>query len=249
MAYHAKAAWYYDFFADKTDLPFIRRMMLRFGGPVLDLATGTGRVALDLAGAGLEVVGVDNSRHMLEVAQAKLDRQGPSVKERLELVEGDMADLPLRRSFKSAIIAGGSFAHLLSSRDQLGCLKSVANLLEPGGKLVLDLIPPDRELVNGGTQVGRSINVDGDVSLLRTIHWRSDLNLQRVWYTTIYEKYRGNVLQERVLEESVISLLFPREVQLLLEQAGFSVEEILGDTAGGSFNSSSRRLIIMGVKK
>ena len=243
-----KAALYYDYFAAKEDIPFFRRLMLRLGGPVLDLGSGTGPIALDLGSAGLDVVGVDSSHHMLNVARSKWDKYSPSVKERVKFIEGDMMDFPLELKFATALIARGSFEQLLSTDEQLRCLANVAKLLEVGGKLVLDLCPPTEELIRGGTSIGRSIAVDGDISLVRTVHIRTDLNTQRCNTTIIYEQYKGNVLTEQVLEETATSLLLPREALLLLRHSRFSVEEVYGDTAGGSFNANSRRLIVVASK-
>lgn len=248
MAYSEKAARYYDYFASKDDLPFFRRLFLRLGGPVLDVGTGTGRVAVDLANAGLEVLGVDKSSYMLDVAREKLERQAPKVREKLAFIEDDMVNIVLERKFASILIGGGSFAHLLSSNEQLRCLRSMYKLLTAEGRLVLDLIPPSMDLLRGGTAVGRAVTVDGGITLLRTIHSRCNLNSQRCLYTIIYEQYKGGVLVERVLEESATSLLFPREALLLLAHAGYTQEHCWGDTSGSGFRPSSRRMIIIAKK-
>lgn len=247
--YHKKAALYYDYFAGKDDLPFFRRLLLRLGGPVLDLGCGTGTLALNLARAGLDVVGVDNSPYMLDIAREKHGQACPSVKERVKFVEGDMVTFPWESKFATVLIARGSFGHLLNTGEQLNCLENAAKLLEDGGKIVLDLYPPSLNLLQGGTSVGRSVAVDGNVNLLRTVHTSCDLNNQRCRLTIIYEQFKDCVLQERVLEESSTSLLFPREVMLLLRVGGYTIEEVFGDTGGGSFNASSRRMIVVAGKE
>lgn len=248
MASSPKAARYYDYFTSKDDLPFFRRLFLKLGGPVLDVGTGTGRVALDLANAGLEVLGVDKSAHMLDVARDKLDRQMPRVKERLAFAEDDMVSIELDRTFASILIGGDTYAHLLSSSEQLRCLRSMRKLLADKGKLVLEHVPPTLELLQGRAMVSRVVPVDGEIMLLRTVHPRCDLNSQRCTLTIIYEKYKAGVLVERVLEELATSLLFPREVLLLLAHAGFAVEHCWGDTAGNGFRPSSRRMIVVAGK-
>lgn len=246
--YGKKASLYYEYFADREEIPFFRRLLLRLGGPVLDLGCGTGALAQDMAAAGLDVVGVDNSYYMLEIARKKGDKLLPSSKGRLKFVEGDMQDFPWEGQFSTALLARGSFLHLLDSEEQLRCLANLRNLLTVGGKIVLDLYPPTMDLLRGGTGVGRSITVDGDIKLVRTVHCRCDLNNQRCNSSITYQQYKGGVLMEQVLGESTTSLLFPREVLLLLRQSRFSVEEIYGDISGGSFTSSSRRMIIIAAK-
>ena len=244
-----KAAIYHDFFAEKEDLPFFRRLMLRLGGPVLDLGCGIGAIAIDLAGAGLDVVAIDNSSYMLEVARSKWEKLVPSVKERIEFVEEDMRDFPYPRQFASAIAARGSFAYLLSTADQLDCLANLRKLLATGGKILLDLFPPSLDLLRGGTDFERSVAADGETTLVRITYTRCDLNRQRCRSTITYQQYKGGILVEQVLAESVTSLLFPRETLLLLRQSGFTVEEVFGDTTGGSFNGDSRRLIVVAGKE
>lgn len=247
--YHKKAAHYYDFFASKEDLPFFRRLLLRLGGPVLDFGCGTGVLALDLAGAGLEVLGVDNSPYMLDIALDRLGQAPPSVRDRIEFIEGDMIDFPREDKFVTVLIARGSFGHLLSTDDQLRCLTNAGNLLADGGKIVLDLYPPSLDFLRGGTSVGKSVTLDNETSLLRTIHTRCDLNTQRCRNTIIYEQFKGGIMQERVLEEFSTCLLFPREAMLLLALSGYTVEEVYGDTSGGSYSASSRRMIVIAGKK
>lgn len=244
-----KASRYYDYFDGKEDVPFFRRLMLRLGGPVLDLGCGTGTIALDLAGAGLEVVGVDSSPYMLDIAREKRDKLPPRSRERVRFFEGDMQSFPWEKQFASALLARNSFACLLSTQEQLRCLSHVRNLLAVGGKIVLDLIPPHGEMLQGGVSVGRSVVLDGDIRLLRTVHTRCDLISQLCRQTIIYQCYQGGVLSEQVLEEVCTSLLFPREVLLLLRQTGFAAEEIYGDTGGGQFSAASRRMIVVAGKE
>jgi ubiquinone/menaquinone biosynthesis C-methylase UbiE len=81
------------------DLAFYQRVAREVGGPVLELACGTGRIALPLAKAGLQVTGVDRSEPMLTIAQCKLATFPASVQGRLTLVNQDMSALNLDRRF------------------------------------------------------------------------------------------------------------------------------------------------------
>lgn len=245
--YGKKASLYYDYFAGRKDILFFRRLGLRLGGPVLDLGCGTGPLAIDLAGAGLEVVGVDSSHYMLDIAREKRDKLPPTSKERLNFVEGDMQDFPWQSQFSVALLARGTFLHLLSSEEQLRCLENVRKLLLLGGKIVLDLCLPTVDLLQGGTSV-RTVSLDGDIKLLRTVHTCCDLNNQVCNFSVFYQQFKGGVMLEQVLGEANISLLFPREVLLLLRQSKFSVTEVYGDAAGGSLTASSGRMIIVATK-
>ncbi len=248
MGYQEKTARYYDYFVGKEDLPFFRRLFLKLGGPVLDVGTGTGRVALDLAHAGLEVVGVDKCPYMLEVARQKMERQPPSVKDRLNFTEDDMVNMSLDRTFANVFFGGGSFSHLLSSNEQLRCLYNVYKLLDEGGRLVIDLPAPTGDTLKNRIDVSRSVPLDGDSSLFRTVHTRCDINNQRLVSTVIYERYRGETMQERVLSENVSSIIFPREILLVLASASYKLVDFWGDTSGTGFRSGSKRMIIVAEK-
>jgi len=85
------------------DVAFYEGIAREVGGPILELACGTGRIALPLAKAGLHVTSVDRSEAMLTIARRKLASLPASVQERLTLVNQDMSALNLgRRSASSS---------------------------------------------------------------------------------------------------------------------------------------------------
>ena len=60
---------FYDLFADNSDIPFFLKYAKRIGSPILDLAAGTGRVSFALAEEGYEVVSLEQSPSMLDIAR------------------------------------------------------------------------------------------------------------------------------------------------------------------------------------
>jgi SAM-dependent methyltransferase len=107
------------------------------GGPVLELGVGTGRLALPLAGLGVQVVGVDTSEAMLAELAAKPG--GDAV----EVVVGDMADPPLGdRSFAVVFVAYNTLFNLVDPADQERCFASAARRLLPGGSFVVEAFVP-----------------------------------------------------------------------------------------------------------
>lgn len=102
--------------------------------PVLELGCGTGRVALRIARAGVEVVGLDRSEKMLAVARLKAEGVVG-----ISFVRADMRSFALSRRFGLVCIPFHSFAHLLTDDDQLQSLRRCRDHLLPDGRLVLDL--------------------------------------------------------------------------------------------------------------
>ncbi len=125
-----------------ADVAFFRGLAEETGGPVLELACGTGRVALALAEGGLEVTGLDRSEPMLAVAREKLDAAPSGVAGRVTLVRGDMAAFDLGRTFGLVVVAFRSFQALLTPELQASCLRAARAHLRPGGRLALDLFDP-----------------------------------------------------------------------------------------------------------
>ena len=84
------------------------------GGSILELACGSGRVLLPLASEGYTVTGVDTSARMLALARQRL--QTTEAASRVTLVQEDICTLHLGQKFRMALIALGSFAHILSRK-------------------------------------------------------------------------------------------------------------------------------------
>ena len=105
------------------DIPFYMDEAVESGGPVLELGVGTGRVAIPIAQAGVNVVGLDHSPRMLEVAKRKAKTAGLSQR-RLRLVQGDMRDFDVGQRFPLAIIPFRAFLHMYTVEDQKRCLQA-----------------------------------------------------------------------------------------------------------------------------
>ena len=133
-------AEYYDLFAKNNDIPLYLRMADKYGSPILDLACGTGRVSVKLAEAGHEVVGIDATKQMLELAQKKADSLPDDVRSRVSFLEGDFRNFELQRRFRLVIIPF-SFQYCLTTDQQLACLSSIKKHLTDDGVFILDLYP------------------------------------------------------------------------------------------------------------
>jgi SAM-dependent methyltransferase len=104
----------------------------------LELACGTGRVAVPLAAAGVRIVGVDSSPSML--ARARDKSAGIA---NAEWVQGDMRSFDLGEKFGLIFITAGTFQLLLETEDQLACLRCVREHLAPGGRFAFNVEGPD----------------------------------------------------------------------------------------------------------
>jgi SAM-dependent methyltransferase len=140
MSAYDKIARLYDPWSRSVveDVAFYVDEAVRSGGPVLELGVGTGRIAVPIAAAGIEVVGVDLSAGMLDVARERAALAGV----RLDLRRGDMRQPPVEGAFPLVLIPFRSLLHMETDGDRRGVLRAVAGLLAPGGRFVFDVFTP-----------------------------------------------------------------------------------------------------------
>jgi SAM-dependent methyltransferase len=125
------------------DISFYVDEAVAAGGPVVELGVGTGRIAIPTAAAGVDVIGVDSSRGMLEVCREQAERAG--VADLLDLREGDLRDPPVEETVRLVTCPFRALLHLAANDDRLRALSAARALLEPGGRLVFDVFAPSRE--------------------------------------------------------------------------------------------------------
>jgi len=125
------------------DVDFYVEQALAAGGPVVELAVGTGRIAVPIALAGVEVIGVDSSPAMLEVARAAAGEAG--VSDRVDLRLGDLREPPVRERVPLVVCPFRSLLHMEAEVEKLRALRAARELLEPGGSFVFDVFSPSPE--------------------------------------------------------------------------------------------------------
>ena len=117
-------------------------------GPALELAIGTGRVALPLTARGVEVHGIDASEAMVAELRA---RPGG---EAIPVTMGDFADAAVDGSFPLVFVVFNTFFALLTEDDQRRCFVNVAARLAAGGRFVIEAFVPDLTLFDRDQRVG-----------------------------------------------------------------------------------------------
>jgi len=127
----------------REDVGFYVDEAIHSGGPVVELAVGTGRIAVPTAKAGIDVIGIDESPGMLAVAREYAEREG--VAERIDLRVGDLRDPPVSERVPLVTIPFRSLLHMTSDAEKVRALSAACDLLEPDGLLVFDVFSPSRE--------------------------------------------------------------------------------------------------------
>ena len=128
----------YDDVSQRTDTPATVALLeqLARGGPVLELAVGTGRVALPLAARGLRVDGVEISPAMIAELRAKPGG------DQISITVGDFADVPVDGRYLLIFVVFNTLFNLLTQDDQVRCFENVAAHLADDGSFVVEAFVP-----------------------------------------------------------------------------------------------------------
>jgi SAM-dependent methyltransferase len=218
----------------------------RFGGPVLELACGTGRLLEPLARAGFAVTGVDSSPAMLERARNRLANV-PGIPPKL--VEQRLEDLDLGSQFRTIIVGLDSFGLLLSRADQLRALKAARAHATHDGRLILDVangnlrgaVEPPEELVHDLTLPDPDSGLPITKFVLRRARPADQLDELMFFYDEQDE--RGYL--RRSMVELRLRWFTRFELELLLQSAGWQVDELYGNYDLEPYGPTSDRLIVV----
>ena len=226
------------------DAAFYVEQARRWGGPVLDLGCGTGRIGIALAEQGVDVVGLDLSAPMLRIAERKRAALPAEVGRRLTFVEGDLTDFDLDRNFPLIVTPARSFQFMLTPTAQRSALAAMRRHLRPDGALVLDLFDPRLEWCVPGPEMdpappsdrGTIRNpVTGLDVRIEVIKRAPDPMRQRIEELYRFTELDGSGRAVRTsTERLVLRWTLRSEIRHLAELEGFVVDAEYGDFRGGS---------------
>ena len=238
MAYKESAP-YYDLFTDENDVDYYKALALQHKS-ALEIGVGTARVALELAKAGVQVWGIDNSPSMLREAQKKLQKQPKAVRGRIRLLKADMTNFSLHKRFAFVYIPSSTIQHCATQDDQIACLTAISKHLTKRGLLAFNLIMPSQTYSNNLRAIGKAAHKN--TTVMRFISYRPNWQEQQLEVLLLFEVYTDGVMTRRVYDASTIALIGKREMFLLLERTGFRVENVYGDY-GRSMKTESQVVI------
>jgi SAM-dependent methyltransferase len=217
--YGERWAPFYDSIYEEIDDATIDFLKGLAGRPprALELAIGSGRIALPLAAAGVQVTGIDVSDEMVALLRAKPGGEA------IKVVTGDFADVAVEGGFPLVYLAFNTLFALLEQGRQVECFQNVARALEPGGSFVLDTFVPDLARYDHlGTRMGVSSISSNDA---------------HAYEMSIHDPIRQTVVTHHVrrLEDDTTVVLpvtvryaWPSELDLMGRLAGLELVERWG---------------------
>ena len=231
----------------RQDVRFYVQIARRYGGPVLELGCGSGRVAFELAQAGIEVLGIDTMPSMLQRARERSARLPQAARARVSFRRGDMRRLKLGRTFRLVIAPFNAFTHLYTRRDLERALAGCRDHLAARGRLVFDVPMPDlRALAQDPERLyacGSLLDArDGQrYRQYEASHYDPVEQIRSV--TFVFER------ADRPREQRALPLtqrqFFPAELEALLFYNGFAIERRYGDFAGGALEPHSESQVVV----
>jgi SAM-dependent methyltransferase len=215
------------------------------GGPVLDIACGTGRVLLPCLQEGIEIEGLDLYEPMLERLRGKASALGLSPR----LHQADMSDFRLPRQFALVMIPFNAFIHNMTQEAQVRCLGLCREHLRPGGRLAFDTFFPSLEIV--GAAAGTRV-LEGELP-----HPVTRLPM-RMYDTRTFDRvaqtqHSVNELELLAADGTVAAVhqsecrsryVYKQEMELLLRAAGFARWEICGDFEGRPLTRETDAMVV-----
>lgn len=203
------------------------------GGPILELACGTGRLTVPLAQTGQDVTGLDASTAMLRAARVKAENEGAAPR----FVQGDMRTFNLRRRFALVIVSCNSLSHLTGSEDLMASLRRIVRHLAPGGVFAFDIGNPKvRDLAReDGVCVQLDVAARPGVTAREALVTYDPVQQVRVIKWQVHAPGEGI----RTVAPMCLRAIFPQELPLLLKATGLELVARFGDFERGPLTSGS----------
>ncbi len=213
------------------------------GRTVLELACGTGRIAIPLAASGASVTGGDISETMLARARAVAAERGVVI----DFHALDMRAFDLGKRFDAVVVAANSLLHLHTQDDFTQCFSAIRSHLVPGGRLLFDVFMPsasmlsrpagERQPVGSFTHPGLGV-----VTIEETIAYDPVTQVSQAdWYWSM--PARGTFRHTPLFMRQI----YPQELPMLLGLGGLRLEQRFGDFEHGPLTEKSRRQVCVAV--
>ena len=194
-------------------------------GRALEFAIGTGRVAVPLSERGIPVTGIETSPAMIAQLRTKSDEAT------IPVVLGDMATTAAPGSYTLVYLVYNTISNLLTQAEQVACFRNAARHLTPSGRFVVELWVPELRQLTPGQQAVVWHSEPGYISLDTY-----DVLRQQV----VSHHFRFGESRQAQVFRSPHRYIWPAELDLMAQLAGFGLEGRHADWVGSPFTAESR---------
>ncbi|CCH80448.1 putative methyltransferase [Nostocoides japonicum T1-X7] len=193
-------------------------------GGALELAVGTGRVAIPLREKGIRVTGIELSQPMIDRLREKVDEAT------LPVVQGDMATTRVAGEFALVYLVFNTISNLLTQDEQVECFRNAARHLRPGGRFVVELWVPQLRILPPGQRASVFTVEEGYVGFDAI-----DVLTQRL----VSHHVRFGAGREAMVSRSPHRYIWPAELDLMARLAGLELEDRYADWSRAPFTAES----------
>ncbi len=229
-------------YASGDPLDFYRRQVAQYGGPVLELACGSGRLTIPLAKQGVNITGMDISEDMLNLAKLKVSKSGASIR----FVQGDMRSFDLGEKFKFIFIPAQSLSHLQVREEVEDCFACVRRHLADEGRFLIELFNSSVSMLARETDrrypVGQYTDPNAGSQVFVTAEVRYDAASQVNHIRWFFREETSDTETALAFE---MRQFFPQEIDALLWYNGFLIEHKYGSHDESKFSSESPKQLIV----
>ena len=243
-----------DLVDDPGDVELYLALADRARGRVLELAVGSGRIAVPLAAAGHHVTGVDNDPFMLDRARARGAAGLAGTGGSLKLIEADIVGLALPdgATFEFGYLALNSLMTLGTRSAQQGAIQALADHLGPGGIAAIDVWLPDAEDLAryDGRLILEWARTDPTTGafVTKTGSAQYDAATGTVALTSVFEEGTQGAPPARWVRQDRLRLVSADELTGFAEAAGLRVETLAGGYDLEPFGPGSDRAVLIAIR-
>jgi ubiquinone/menaquinone biosynthesis C-methylase UbiE len=229
-----------------ADVPLTMHLAQSLGGPLLDIACGTGTMAIRLAEKGFPVTGVDIMPEMIELAAQKAIGQGVTI----EWVVADARTFHLQKQFRFIYMLGNAFQHFLTRPDHEALLARVREHLHPEGCFLFGTRNPSRKnLFEARFAQPRTQTLEDGTQLTESEEQQYDPITQIQHYTFHNQWVKPGGQQEEKTYRTALRYVFPQEMETLLFYNGFQIRDCYGNWGQEPLTAASPYMIYVCQKR
>lgn len=229
-----------------ADYPLTEQLARSHGGPLLDLACGTGTMAIRMAKLGYEVTGVDIIPEMIDWASQKALKQDVSI----EWVVADARTFHLQKQFPFIYMLGNAFQHFLTRADLEALLARVREHLHPEGCFLFGTRNPSpRNLLEARYPEPRESTTPDGRRYIASEQQEYDPITQIQHYTFHDQWISPDGESETKTTRTALRYVFPQEMEALLFYNGFQIVSCYGNWQQEPLNATSREMIYVCQKR
>lgn len=236
------------------DIPFYMEQARHFGSPVLELACGTGRIAIPLAQQNIPVVGVDISKAMLSVFENKLKELSYDTQKNITCKQGDMTNFSFDTLFSLILLPFHSFQALTSDEQVKNCLACIHHHLTDEGAFIINVFHQPTDIAEHWKKGLETLETatfldNGEFVAHYTVFHDLDTQHQIMHYDDLYRVYQEENAPKEYRDNMHIRYYYGDDLRQRLLEAGFTIKKEFGWYDGSPVEEEQELIFICQKRK